>query len=81
MWMECLEKTKKGAEKMSKLEDSGYYKEGKPICPLCKCICKDEQDRHRHLEESHNDVAGPDAALMEKTENKELLTEGCGLGL
>lgn len=50
-------------------------KRGKPICPICKCICKDEDDRHRHIEEKHNDVAGPDFALMEQTSGKELLNE------
>jgi hypothetical protein len=47
----------------------------KPLCPICKCICKDENDRHRHLEEQHNDVAGPDMELQENVAGKELLNE------
>jgi len=45
----------------------------KPLCPICKCICKDEDDRHRHLEEKHNNMVGPDIELMEQTEGKEAL--------
>lgn len=53
----------------------------KPLCPICKCICASEDDRNRHLEEKHNNMAGIDEELLEKVKGRELLTEGCGLGL
>ncbi len=45
----------------------------KPICPICKCICKDTDDMHRHLEEKHNNMAGIDEELLETVKNRELL--------
>lgn len=45
----------------------------KPLCPICKCICKDEDDKHRHLEEKHNNMAGIDEELLETVKNRELL--------
>jgi hypothetical protein len=45
----------------------------KPICPICHCICADEDDKHRHLEEKHDNLAGNDTELLEHVSGKELL--------
>jgi hypothetical protein len=47
----------------------------KPICPICKCICADDDDKHRHLEEKHNNLNGEDTELMENLCGKEILYE------
>lgn len=51
------------------------FKDTKSMCPICGVICVGEEERHRHIEEKHDGVAGKDEELLEKTSNKELLTE------
>jgi uncharacterized C2H2 Zn-finger protein len=50
------------------LDEIGFYD-----CPVCKRICLSEDDRHRHLEEKHNNLIGQDEELLEKTSGKEIL--------
>jgi hypothetical protein len=45
------------------------------FCPICKCVCADTNAKHRHIEEKHDNVAGQNQELMERTANKELLNE------
>lgn len=47
--------------------------ESKILCPICKCICANVDDKNRHLEEKHDNVAGQNQELMEKTADKEVL--------
>jgi uncharacterized C2H2 Zn-finger protein len=47
--------------------------QSKPICPICQCICKDDDDKHRHIEEKHDNLAGKNTELLEKTDGKEVL--------
>jgi uncharacterized C2H2 Zn-finger protein len=44
-------------------------------CPICKSSYKKGDDLHRHLEEAHDNIAGRDEELMEKTSGKEVLSE------
>lgn len=45
----------------------------KQLCPICKCICANVDDKNRHIEEKHDNVDGKDTELLEKTSGKELL--------
>jgi len=47
----------------------------KELCPICKCICANVDDKNRHLEETHNNITGQDQELMEKTAGMEILNE------
>ncbi len=42
-------------------------------CPICKKDFDDDDDKHRHIEESHNNVSQKDVELMEKTVGKEII--------
>jgi hypothetical protein len=45
------------------------------LCPVCHCTCYGKDRMHRHMEEKHDNLNGPDQELMEKTSGKELLNE------
>lgn len=43
------------------------------VCPICKMICANVDDKHRHIEEKHDNIIGENTELLEKTEGKETL--------
>jgi uncharacterized C2H2 Zn-finger protein len=46
------------------------------FCPICKCIFADEDSKHRHIEESHDNLTIADIDLAEmEMEGKILLNE------
>lgn len=51
------------------------FKDGSNFCPICKCECVGEEEKHRHMEEMHDNLNSRDQELMEKTSGKELLNE------
>lgn len=51
------------------------FKKYTSLCPICKCVCVGEEEKHRHIEEAHNNVMGKDEELMEVTKGREILNE------